>query len=78
MKHPGTVTFIDEAEGTVRDVAFDSLPETIAFVQSPDGSVPVVTVKSHLRGDQRIIRRYGPGDVLLDTIVQAPQPGRPS
>ena len=74
--HPGVITFVDEDQGTESQVSADSVPEGIAFVWSPEGSVPVVRVVSHLRGAQRVIRSYGADGALLESTVQAPPPSR--
>ena len=74
MKHPGSITFVDEAEGTERVTPVDTVPESIAFYEGGAEPIPVVRIVSHLRGTQRVIRSYGADGELLTTTVQAPRP----
>jgi hypothetical protein len=68
-KHPGTVTFVDEAGEKIE--AADSVPESIRFAPNAHGvSVPVVRVVAMTDGARRIIRAYGIDGVELRSTVQ--------
>ena len=71
MTHPGKIAFYDagQAEPT-KIVAAETVPDSIKFIQTESGLIPVVKIVSFLAEDRRIIRQYGPDDQLLNSTVQ--------
>jgi hypothetical protein len=69
-RHPGTILFVD---GRTQRVTFRvdaaEVPRAVRFAETKQGRVPVVKVVAYPRGNQRIIREYGPADELLRTSV---------
>ncbi|MGK0358380.1 MAG: hypothetical protein ACI9U2_000667 [Bradymonadia bacterium] len=72
MKHPGTITFVEEHSEDEQVRSASEVPEQIAFVSVGEHRVPVVRIVSHMRGEQRVIRSYAADGRLLETTVQAP------
>jgi hypothetical protein len=69
--HPGKIVYID---GNTNDVTetleISEVPENLRFAPTEKGLVPIVRVVAYTSGDQRIIREYGPENVLLRSTVQ--------
>lgn len=66
MKHPGTITIVDEDARTEKKVAASEVPESIAFI----GDVPVVRVVSRKRSDDaREVMSYGADGALLQSTL---------
>ena len=66
MKHPGTITIVDEDAGTEKKVRATEVPETVAFI----GDVPVVRVVSRKRTDEaREVMSYGADGALLQSTL---------
>ncbi len=59
LAHPGTVTFVDEEEGTSHTESADALPEDIAYVEVGDTLVPVTRAVKRRSGDYIFILQYG-------------------
>jgi hypothetical protein len=69
--HPGFISYVDGNSGkTLSTKPISTVPEHLRFADTPNGKVPVVKVVATVAGDQRTIREYGPGDVLLRSTVQ--------
>ena len=64
-KHPGHIAMVDEARGTEERVDAATVPPSVAFV----GDVPVLRVVHSKRGDDHVIRSYGPDGALLSTTI---------
>jgi hypothetical protein len=66
VKHPGTITIVDEDAGTEKKVPVSDVPETVAFI----GDVPVVRVVSRKRSDAaREVMSYGVDGALLQSTL---------
>jgi len=69
-KHPGKIIFVDGKTGkTTEEADANSVPMSIRFAETEKGLVPVVKIVSHERGDQVIVRAYGPGGEFLKSTV---------
>jgi len=75
-KHPGKINFVDGKTGkTTEEADASSLPESMRFVETEKGLVPVVKIVSHEHGDQVIVRAYGPaGQFLQSTVLLIDKP----
>jgi hypothetical protein len=66
VKHPGTITIVDETAGTEKQVRASDVPESVAFI----GDVPVVRVVSRTRDDgARDVMSYGADGALLQSTL---------
>lgn len=73
--HPGKILFVDgDGETPDHEVEASTVPESIRFVQTPDGLQPVVKVVKTTAGDVRHIRQYGADGALLRSTTQTRQP----
>lgn len=70
-QHPGKILYVD-ADGKKADHEKDAsaVPESVRFVETADGLVPVVKVVKQTLGDTRVIRQYGPDGGLLRSTTQ--------
>lgn len=77
-RHPGKILFVD-ADGTQPDNELDAsaVPETVAFVDTPEGRKPVVRVVKTTVDDTRFIESYGEAGDLLSRTVQTRPPAPP-
>ncbi len=65
--HPGKVVYVDGASGrVVRELDAAEVPEAQRFA----GDAPVVKVVATVMGEQRAVREYGVGGVLLRSTLQ--------
>jgi|JI10StandDraft_1071094.scaffolds.fasta_scaffold1282300_2 hypothetical protein len=70
-KHPGKISFINGITQEIREeVDATTVPESIRFVESDTGWVPVVKIVDITTETQRTIRQYGPEGQLLRSTVQ--------
>lgn len=70
-KHPGYIRYIDgKTQQEVRRVEISQVPESLQYVQTPGGWVPVVKVVAFEQEERRTLREYGPGEELLRSTVQ--------
>lgn len=78
IRHPGKILYVD-ADGEKADHEKDAseVPESVRFVETPEGLVPVVKVVKQTNGDVRVIRQYGAdGGLLRSTTQMRSQPNR--
>lgn len=76
-KHPGKIVFVDGATQQVtQEVDAETVPLSIRFAETDKGLVPVVKIVSFMRGEQQIIRSYGPDNEFLTSTVRIPT-GKP-
>jgi hypothetical protein len=69
-KHPGKIIFVDgKTEQITSEENADAMPFTIRYSETEKGLVPVVKIVTHDRGDQIIVRSYGPNDEYLTSTV---------
>jgi len=75
-KHPGKIIFVDGKTGQVTEESNAAdLPMSMRFAETEKGLVPVVKIVSHERGDQVIVRAYGPdGEFLQSTVLLIDKP----
>jgi hypothetical protein len=66
--HPGKIVFVDDGVESVENAA--SVPESIRFVQTKVGLVPVVRIEAASAGTLRYIRSYGENGALLQSTTQ--------
>lgn len=72
-KHPGTIVYVDGVtQKETRRVASSQVPESMRFVSTPEGLVPVVRVVTSTSpdGNRCTIREYGPAGEFLRSTVQ--------
>ncbi len=67
--HPGFIEYFEE-DRPVDRLPIAQVPKELQFAQTPEGLLPVVKVVAHIRGDERIIREYAPGEKLVRSTVQ--------
>ncbi len=69
--HPGIITFIDGDTNQITDeMNASEVPDSIKFVKTENGLIPVIKIISTVAGKQRIIRQYGPEGQFLKSTVQ--------
>ena len=70
--HPGKIIVVDAAtQQIINEASAAEYPPTMAYADNEEGvAVPVVRMEVHYKGDQRIIRKYGPHDEYLGAVVQ--------
>jgi hypothetical protein len=72
VTHPGTITYVDADAKTEKVLPVAQVPEPLRFASLDGAPVPVVRVVAQLRGEERLIREYGPEGQLLRSTVQRP------
>lgn len=69
--HPGQITYLDGNTGNVVAVNdVQQVPESMRFVETTHGLVPVVKVVATTIEDERLIQEYGPNDEMLRSTRQ--------
>lgn len=69
-EHPGEVIFEDLERGTLKRVAAEALPESLAFGEVDGERVPVVRVLLTVEGENRLIRHFDEqGRELVRTVA---------
>ncbi len=70
-EHPGTIVYVDGNTGEVLSTeSADQVPESMRFVDTEAGPIPVLKVVAFTSDEQRIIREYGPDDQELRSTLQ--------
>lgn len=72
--HPGTIVFVDAADGSERERPAAEVPSSIAWVPLDGTPVPVLRIVTTVQGEERILRSYGAGGRLLSSTRQRRQP----
>ncbi len=76
MKHPGTIVFVDGKTQEITDtMKAAEVPESIRFVETAEGRVPVVKIVEITTDKERFIHFYGPDDQFLKSTIQVREPG---
>jgi len=71
MKHPGIIVVVDgDTNRVLRRDSVDDVPESLHFVETTAGLVPVVRIVAFDHGDRRTIYEYGPDGELLRSRIQ--------
>lgn len=69
--HPGQITYLDGNTGDVVAVSdVQEVPESMRFVETESGLVPVVKVVATIVENERLIQEYGPDDEILRSTKQ--------
>jgi hypothetical protein len=70
-EHPGKIIYIDgNSNEVLREQNIEDVPESLHYVQTDKGLVPVVKVVATTYENRRFIRQYGPDDEFLSETVQ--------
>lgn len=71
MKHPGTIVLVDgDTSQVIRRDSVRDVPESLHFVETEHGPVPVVRIVAFEQGGRRTLYEYGPDGQLLRSRVQ--------